>query len=79
MSNRTRLRRVEPDAVTRARIKDDLRCWSCAAEARLSFTVKRGLSAQIDHLPDCPAVPAEHRAAGRTTRVTEPVLWQATR
>lgn len=76
MSNKPKLRKVPPDAATRQRIKDDLRCWSCAAEPRLSFTVKRGLAATIEHLPECSAVPPEHRATGRTVHTVSPILFK---
>lgn len=76
MSNRRRLREVPPDAATRQRVKNDLRCWSCAAEPRLTFTTKRGLAASIEHLPDCSAVPDEHRATGRFVHTVEPVVYR---
>lgn len=79
MSNRPKLRQRAPDRATQDRIKDDLRCWSCAAEPRLAFTSRRGLSATVDHLDGCRSVPAEQRAAGNLRHVTEPVLYEVPR
>jgi hypothetical protein len=76
MSNRRKLRQVAPDTAAREQIKTDLRCWQCAAEPKLSFTTKRGLAASIEHLADCRAVPAEHRAAGRLVHTVEPVVYR---
>lgn len=76
--SRIRLKHQQPDAATRRRIKDGLRCWSCAAEPKLSFAPRQGLTATITHLADCRVVPAEHRAAGRTACVIrEPEVFQA--
>lgn len=74
--SRAKVRQVPPDAATRRRIKDDLRCWSCAAEARLTFTPRKGLTASTEHLADCRAVSAENRAAGRLVHQVSPVLYE---
>lgn len=74
MSNKIRIRRREPGRAELDRVREDLTCPDCQATPRLSFSPRKGLAAAVPHAPECRAVPAGQRAAGRTVYRVSPVV-----